>query len=437
MNRTRWISFAAVMLCLALALCVQAFAVNTVVSDQKLRINGSEVSARAYNIDGNNYFKLRDMAYLLNGSTSQFSVNYDASKNRVSLTTGSRYVAVGGELATLTPNPEKVVESPQTITLNGTPVSMMKAYNINGNNFFKLRDLGSALGFEVGYDDASRTMLISTPPSAEYTITVNGKDYWLDMSKSDLIAKAGQPKDTLTGSEGWTWYVFGTNNYAKEFFLAGVVNDTVVSLMSEGSSFTYKHQTANDTGTKVLSNPDDGIMLFYDSNYAYHLHMVSLTKHGSYIDDVHTQAALDGESKLSFYLTNAFRARFGLSPLTWDDKAAKAARNHSADMAANNYFSHTSKDGKSYDDRLKAYSLVFKKAQENFGYLQNISTGYAMTFMQEWINAEGERSNIHTVIHYTMVEGHRSTLLSTDYTAMGVGAAAKDGRVYFTQDFYG
>ena len=165
--------------------------------------------------------------------------------------------------------------------------------------------------------------------------------------------------------------------------------------------------------------------------------MVCLTKQGSFLDDVHTQAALDGESRICFHLTNAFRARFGLSPLTWDDKAAKAAKYHSADMATKNYFSHTNKDGKSYDDRLKAYSLVFKKAEENIGYLQNISTGYGRTFMQEWINAEGERSNIHTVIHFTQVEGHRSTLLSTQLTHVGIGAAEKDGRVYYTQDFYG
>ncbi|MBQ3405295.1 MAG: hypothetical protein IJG63_07775, partial [Oscillospiraceae bacterium] len=219
MKRIRWISVVAIIICLMLSLCVQAFAVNTVVSNQKLKINGTEVSARAYNIDGNNYFKLRDMAYLLNGTTSQFSVNYDASKNRVSLTTGARYISVGGELSALPANPEKVVDSPQTITLNGTPVSMMKAYNINGNNFFKLRDLGSVLGFDVDYDNASRSMLIKTPAKAEYTLTVNGKDYWLDMTKSELIERAGQPKETVTGSEGWTWYIFGTNNYAKEFFL--------------------------------------------------------------------------------------------------------------------------------------------------------------------------------------------------------------------------
>ena len=36
------------------------------------------------------------------------------------------------------------------------------AYNIGGNNYFKLRDLGQALGFNVTWDDATRTVSILT-----------------------------------------------------------------------------------------------------------------------------------------------------------------------------------------------------------------------------------------------------------------------------------
>ena len=35
-------------------------------------------------------------------------------------------------------------------------------YNLGGNNFFKLADLGAALGFGVAYDEDSRTMLVSS-----------------------------------------------------------------------------------------------------------------------------------------------------------------------------------------------------------------------------------------------------------------------------------
>ena len=47
---------------------------------------------------GNNYFKLRDVAMMLNGSGKQFAVDYDDVMKSVSITTGKPYTAIGGEL---------------------------------------------------------------------------------------------------------------------------------------------------------------------------------------------------------------------------------------------------------------------------------------------------------------------------------------------------
>jgi hypothetical protein len=38
----------------------------------------------------------------------------------------------------------------------------LAAYNINGNNYFKLRDIGETLYFHVSYDEATKTMAIDT-----------------------------------------------------------------------------------------------------------------------------------------------------------------------------------------------------------------------------------------------------------------------------------
>ncbi|MBO4914576.1 MAG: hypothetical protein J5449_05155, partial [Oscillospiraceae bacterium] len=51
-----------------------------------------------YKIDGANYFKLRDLAMILNGSAKQFAVDYDAAAGAVSITSGKPYTAIGGEL---------------------------------------------------------------------------------------------------------------------------------------------------------------------------------------------------------------------------------------------------------------------------------------------------------------------------------------------------
>ena len=38
----------------------------------------------------------------------------------------------------------------------------MTAYNIDGNNYFKLRDLGEKFNFGVDYDEATNTVKLST-----------------------------------------------------------------------------------------------------------------------------------------------------------------------------------------------------------------------------------------------------------------------------------
>ena len=60
--------------------------------------------------------------------------------------------------------------SSQTIYVNGVQVSMT-AYNINGNNYVKLRDIGKAVDFGVTYDAATNSVHID--PEAPYQEEVN------------------------------------------------------------------------------------------------------------------------------------------------------------------------------------------------------------------------------------------------------------------------
>lgn len=50
--------------------------------------------------------------------------------------------------------PAVATASTQKVTLDGQPVELT-AYAIGGYNYFKLRDLGDALGFGVDWDGAS------------------------------------------------------------------------------------------------------------------------------------------------------------------------------------------------------------------------------------------------------------------------------------------
>lgn len=130
-------------------------------STHKIQVNGTPVDIGAYGIGGNNYFKLRDVAMLLKDTQGKFQVGYNDTTKQITLTTGESYTAVGGELSgkdglNRTGNP-----TASAVSVDGQAVDL-SAYNIGGNNYFKLRDLGDALGFAVTWDEASRTVNITT-----------------------------------------------------------------------------------------------------------------------------------------------------------------------------------------------------------------------------------------------------------------------------------
>lgn len=143
------------------ALSAPAEKLSIVPTSQKLTVNGIEQRTEIYNINGANYFKLRDMAALMNGTGSQFSVDYDGTRNTVVIKTGEEYSLIGGELAVGKDRSASAVKSSQNVEINGAKVNM-NAYNIGGSNFFKLRDLGTALGFNVDYDGSTGTMLVTS-----------------------------------------------------------------------------------------------------------------------------------------------------------------------------------------------------------------------------------------------------------------------------------
>ena len=124
-------------------------------------VNGAKVAFDAYNISGNNYFKLRDMAYTLNGTAKQFEVGFSPANNAITLTSGATYTPAGGEMTGKGAGSKSPTPTSSKIYLDGRAVSFT-AYNIDGNNYFKLRDLGETFNFGVDWDAARNTIVIDT-----------------------------------------------------------------------------------------------------------------------------------------------------------------------------------------------------------------------------------------------------------------------------------
>ncbi|MEU4761613.1 CAP domain-containing protein [Actinosynnema sp. NPDC023794] len=117
----------------------------------------------------------------------------------------------------------------------------------------------------------------------------------------------------------------------------------------------------------------------------------------------------------AFELTNAERAANGCPVLAADDRLAAAARAHSADMAAQDYFDHVSQDGRSFVDRVKAAGYAAPGAE-------NIAAGQrtAEAVIKGWMDSPGHRANI----------------LNCKLKTLGVGMARGGSYgIYWTQNF--
>jgi uncharacterized protein YkwD len=111
-------------------------------------------------------------------------------------------------------------------------------------------------------------------------------------------------------------------------------------------------------------------------------------------------------------LVNSFRADEGCAPLKVDDRLTAAAQGHAEDMSKNDYFSHESQDGRTFDQRIRDAGYPSPGAE-------NIARGAqtAEQVMQMWMDSDGHRRNI----------------LNCDLNTIGVGLD-RDG-FYWVQNF--
>jgi uncharacterized protein YkwD len=97
--------------------------------------------------------------------------------------------------------------------------------------------------------------------------------------------------------------------------------------------------------------------------------------------------------------------------VAWNNLIAQASANHSKDMYRNNFFSHTSSNGKSLGDRFNAVGYKWMLIGENI--------------------AMGQRDEYEVVNAWLKSPGHCMNIMNAGFKEMG---AAREGK-YWTQDF--
>ena len=137
---------------------------------QDILIDGQAVTFQAYALKDTkgyetNYVKLRDAAFALNGSRSQFQMNW-TSASGTSILTNQPYISNGSEMHTPYSGDRQGKAGEPTLWINGREVALSAILLTDdkggGYTYFKLRDLGRTLGFNVTWDKAAAQVRIET-----------------------------------------------------------------------------------------------------------------------------------------------------------------------------------------------------------------------------------------------------------------------------------
>ena len=120
-----------------------------------------------------------------------------------------------------------------------------------------------------------------------------------------------------------------------------------------------------------------------------------------------------------FELINQARRAQGYAPLVWDAELTRMAREHSAEMAGQNFLSHEGPDGGMVERARERGIRGWQVLAENIAYNQGFDdpAGFAV---ERWLKSAKHRDNI----------------MRASFTHTGLGVArTPDGRIYFTQVF--
>lgn len=392
--------------CIAAMACT-ATAVDGVIAvptrdkGQTVYVDHTRVYPTGYNIADNNYFKLRDIGTLVG-----FGVEWNAGTQTVEISTARTTPSTEGISDTAASGAVAKI-SDQKITVDGVQVNMT-AYQIDGNNYVKLRDIGKQVDFGVGYDNATASVRIDTDaPYTESTTSASGSAIteWnstmvdfnqaminCNWDKSKYLATAKQYAPAITGKAD------------------GTVEDVIAAL-----------DAIKGAPVDAVSFDDNPVNMFWANELRKALgEDISDTGNADNNGSGETIDAntLEEYAQEVIRLTNEERAAAGLPALKVNDKLMQAAAIRAKELTER--FAHVRPDGD------ETYS-VFDEVGYDLGMkLAGEVAAYGQTTPQAVVNA------------WMQSKGHRDWLLSEECVEVGVGIAiSSNGIFYWAQVFTG
>ena len=376
-------------------------AVPTSAKGQAVYVGSTRVYPTGYNINDNNYFKLRDV-----GKLAGFGVDWNEDTRTVEISTtrtapeltGITDTAVTGATAKPTD---------QRITVDGKEVSMT-AYKIKGNNYVKLRDIGKTINFGVSFNMATKAVSIdpngtyveevkptpSTPTAAAITKWNSTMDEFNEemiqnhSDKDKLLAIAAKYGPTITGKANATT----ADVISALESMTGAPVDAI-SFDNKPVSLYWAKQLRKANGENIVEVDPDFVPV--------------------------TDAMLRQWENEMIDSINAERAKAGLSALAKDDNVMKRAQAWAQHLTIE--FRHST------------WSEVEEFAN-SIGVDANSISGGENIVGGCFVEDDPVKTDMEK---FMASAGHRATILDKDFTRVGVGfAVAADGRnIFCTQNF--
>lgn len=376
-------------------------AVPTSAKGQAVYVGSTRVYPTGYNINDNNYFKLRDV-----GKLAGFGVDWNEDTRTVEISTtrtapeltGITDTAVTGATAKPTD---------QRITVDGKEVSMT-AYKIKGNNYVKLHDIGKTINFGVSFNMATKA--VSIDPNGTYVEEV-------------------KPTPSTPSAAAITKWNSTMDEFNEEMIQNHSDKDKLLAIAAKyGTTITGK---ANATTADVISAlesmtgaPVDAIS-FDDKPVSLYWAKQLRKANGENIVEVDpnfvpvTDAMLRQWENEMIDSINAERAKAGLSALAKDDNVMKRAQAWAQHLTIE--FRHST------------WSEVEEFAN-SIGVDANSISGGENIVGGCFVEDDPVKTDMEK---FMASAGHRATILDKDFTKVGVGfAVAADGRnIFCTQNF--
>ena len=146
---------------------------TAVASTQSVLLDGKKVEFQMYAIidskgGENNFIKLRDLAQLLNSTKAHFNAGWDEASDRVTITSNTAYVPNGSEGSVPFSGNRAYRKDTAPVRFDGkdVPMTAFKLTDDQGGDYtyYRLRDLGQLLNFNVGWSEAKGVFVETDKP---------------------------------------------------------------------------------------------------------------------------------------------------------------------------------------------------------------------------------------------------------------------------------